>query len=164
MKIILILVIIACFGAIGFGISRYYIQRKKFFSQLDIFMSSLELDISFSQTRLIELIDKQCKTLSSAELILLCENYKQFLQSKEKPNQELFKELSILKPNEKELLLSFFTNLGRFDATNQSKEINKFGIKFKEIYEEAKIDYSKYSTLFIKLGIIVGLLLCLIII
>lgn len=164
MIIILIIVIVACFSLLGYKLAEYYIKRKKFFSSLELLLSSLELDVSFSQEKLKTVIQRNSDNLLSKELVSICSNVCEDLNNRKCLDNEIFKNISILRKDEKELLLKFFVSLGRFDAMSQSKEIKAYSTKFSEYYNQASIDCKKYASLFIKLGVIVGLLVCLLII
>ncbi len=164
MTIILVLIIIFCFGLIGFKLSAFYINRKKFFSSLQILLSNLELDVSFSQDKLKNLIQKNNKNLTSKDLNALCQNIFNLLDKKQMIDYEIFNDIKILKKEEKDLIFSFFNSLGRLDAYSQSKEIKSYQNKINEFYNEANDECKKYASLFIKLGIIFGILVCLLII
>ena len=69
-----------------------------------------------------------------------------------------------MKKDEKEFVFKIFSNIGRLDATSQIEEIKSYTSKITEYYNLAFCDCQKYGSLFIKLGIIVGLLVCLLII
>ena len=164
MTIILVIIIIFCFGLIGYKLSTFYINRKKFFSSMQVLMSNLELDVSFSQDKLKNLIKKNSENVSSKELNVLCENVFGLLDKKQKIDYEIFNEIKILKKEEKDIIFSFFSSLGRFDASSQSKEIKMYQNKIDELYDVSNDECKKYASLFIKLGIIFGILVCLLII
>ena len=164
MTIVLILIIIFCFGLLGYKLSSFYINRKKFFSSLHQLLSSLELDVAFSQDKLKNLINKNIESISSNDLKNICRNYCEFLDRKEKIDKNFFDNVKILKKDEKELLYSIFSSLGRFDAYSQSREIKTYIIKINEYYANANDECKKYAGLFVKLGIIIGILVCLLII
>lgn len=164
MTVILILLIIFCFGLIGYKLSAFYISRKKFFSSLEILMSNLELDVSFSKDKLKNLILKNSENLNSKELVEFCKKYFELLDKKQKLDFELVNEIKILKKEEKDLIFLFFNSIGKLDAYSQSKEIKMYQNKVNEYYLQASDECKKYAGLYIKLGIIFGILICLLII
>ena len=164
MAIILVFVIIICFTLLGYKLASYYINRKKFFSSLELLLSTLELEVVFSQEKLKNIIERNIDTISSKELVIVCSNVCENLNNKTKIDDEIFKNTTILREDEKDLLLKFFLSLGRLDATSQGKEIKTYAVKFGEYYNQASDECKKYAGLFIKLGLIVGLLVCLLII
>ena len=76
----------------------------------------------------------------------------------------MFENIKILKADEKQLLYKFFSSLGRYDVLAQSKEIKSYQTAIVGMNVKAEEECKKYSSLFIKLGIIIGLLVCLLII
>lgn len=162
MTVILVFIILACFAFVGYGLAKYYITRKKFFSELCLLIKSLELDISFSQDKLIKVINSNKENCNSSDVKILCDNYIDYLQ-RQKSKENLFDNIKILKEDEKQVINSFFNGLGRLDSINQSKEISSYLVKFTEFYESSRGECGKYASLFIKLSIILGLFVCLLI-
>ncbi len=164
MTIILIVIIIFCFALIGFKFSSYYVSRKKFFSSLVLMLSNMEADVVFSRDKLANILKKNTEVCASKELCLLCENMMLAIESKQLIDEKLFDSVKILKTDEKQLLYKFFSQLGRYDVTTQSKEIKTYQTRINDYNLQAQEECKKYSGLFIKLGIIVGILVCLLII
>lgn len=122
MTILLIFVIVFCFGLIGYKLALFYINRKKFFLSLQIFLNSLELDVSFSKDKLKNLITKNKKNLTSKELNLICDKYLLILDERKVVSADIFEGISILKKDEKDIILSFFLALvGLIHFHNQKK-------------------------------------------
>ena len=71
MKYVLIIVLIGCCTYVGFGISKYYSNRKDFFSDFVLLLDKLRLDISFSKEKIGDIIasytpvNKSFKTLNN---------------------------------------------------------------------------------------------------
>ena len=157
-KVILCFVVIGLCGFIGYGVSNYYIQRKKFFFSNSNFLNTLKTDISFSAKKLEKII-KENFLLQN-----LCKNYKIMLQNflncleqnEQLEKENLFKGITILSEQEKESIYCFFKKLGKLDSLSQIEEIDKVFNVNNGYYEQAKDDSKKYSTLYIKLGIIIG--------
>ena len=164
MTIIFMLIIIFCFTILGYKMASYYINRKKFFSGLQILLSGIEADVTFTQDKLKYVIQRNSNAISSKELNLMCNMIFETLDKKQKIQSDLFEDIKILKKEEKELLLKIFGNLGRFDVVSLGIELKTYQNKVKEKCNESNEECKKYAGLFIKLGIIVGLLVCLLII
>lgn len=164
MTIVLILIIMFCFGLLGYKLAAFYINRKKFFSSLQLLLSSLNSDVVFTQDKLKNILQKNISNISSRELANLCDNIVLTLEKREKIDSSIFDDIKILKKEEKNLLYNFFSTLGRYDVFTQSKEIQTYQVKFDGIFNEANEECKKYAGLFIKLGLIVGILVCLLII
>lgn len=164
MTIILIVIIIVCFALIGFKLSSYYVNRKKFFGSLVLMLSNLEADVVFSRDKLANILKKNVEVCASRELCDLCQNIIFAIENKQAITEKMFDDVKILKNDERQLLYKFFSSLGRYDVIAQSKEIKTYQISINSYSTQAQEDCKKYSGLFIKLGIIVGILVCLLII
>ena len=164
MTIIFVLVIVFCFALIGFRIANYYVSRKKFFLSLQFLLSGIEADVAFTQEKLKYIIQRNSSNLSSKELIEICNSIFLKLDNKQKIDSEIFENIKILKKEEKQLLFQIFGNLGRFDVVSQGIEIKTYKQKIEEKSNETNDECKRYAGLFVKLGIIVGLLVCLLII
>lgn len=164
MKTILVITILICFAMLGYGLSKYYIERKKFFSELELFMSNLSSHINFGREKILEIISNYNMQNKCCSMNKLCENYTKILKEKLSVNQNLFEGITILKKEEVQLLQNFFSTLGKFDIYTQTKEINSYSEKFKEYYKNSSEECNKYAYLVLKLALIVGLLVCLLII
>ena len=164
MTIILIVIIIFCFGLIGFKLSSYYINRKKFFSSLVLMLSNIEADVVFSRDKLANILRKNIQVCASNDLRTLCEKIIFAIDNKEIITLEAFEQIKILRNDERQLLYKFFSSLGRYDAFAQSKEIKTYQLAINDYNKEAQEECKKYSGLFVKLGIIIGILVCLLII
>lgn len=163
LKILSVIAIILICGFIGFSLSKYYINRKKYFTELSLFLNSLSLDINFTQEKLIPIIEKNINNINLPELKLTVSNYLSLLKNKKDIEKDLvFTGVTILKNNEKEYLYTFFKGLGRFDCNNQLKEFEKYSKVIDTSIAETTKDSSKYASLYTKLGIIFGLFLALI--
>ena len=164
MTIILMLIVIFCFAILGYKMASYYINRKKFFSSLQILLSGIEADVIFTQDKLKYVIQRNSNAISSKELDKVCMAIFETLDKKQKIQSDLFDDIKILKKEEKELLFQIFGNLGRFDVVSLGIELKTYQNKVKEKCEQSNEECKKYAGLFIKLGIIVGLLVCLLIV
>jgi stage III sporulation protein AB len=76
----------------------------------------------------------------------------------------LFKNITFLKEEEKDVILMFFRSLGRSDVDSQSKEIKNFQNRFESLSTSANGENKKYGTLSIKLGVVCALAVAVILI
>ena len=120
---------------LGHGISKYYIERKKFFSELELFMSNLSSHINFGREKIIDIVSDYNQQNKCVFMDKLCNNYIDILKEKNNVDQELFKGVTILKKDEMQVLQNFFSSLGKFDIYSQTKEINSYAVKFGEYYK-----------------------------
>lgn len=164
MKIILLVMLFGVCVFVGFLFSLKYKKRQKFFSSLIMFAEKLNVEINYSRERLKKLIEEFDQS-QRKNLLGVDQNYIDFLEGKNNFTAEgLFKNISILKPSEKDLIFLFFKNLGRSDVENQTKEINSYVKRFEQQSEVCDIENKKYGSLCTKFGIIVGLFLVVILI
>ncbi len=157
MKYLLILfVFVICVG-VGYFFSTKYMKRKKFFASLISLADKLSLEINFSRERLKVLLEN-FDANSKKHLLGIDENFVRYLDRNcELTNDEIFKNVNCLKPDERDLILLFFKTLGRSDVENQTKEIQTFVSRFGEIKKKCDEEQKKYGSLSIKLGVVAGL-------
>lgn len=164
MKIALLIILFSVCVFVGYLFSLKYKKRQKFFSSLIMLAEKLDVDINYSRDRLKKLIQEfdstQRKSLLGIDL-----NYVNYLEGDgELTRETLFKNISILKASEKDLIYLFFKNLGRSDVENQTKEIRNYVKRFEEQSQVCDVENKKYGSLCTKFGIIVGLFLIVILI
>ena len=160
MKYLLLGVIVFICGYIGYGLSKFYISRLKLFTSLINFTEKLDTDINFGKSKLLKIIeDFKC---NSKDLKKILEGYTVCLNESRPCTETVFKEVKILKDDEKHIILNFFSELGKLDVYNQTKQIENSKMKFKEILNLCTEEKKKYGNLYLKLGIILGLLIALI--
>lgn len=160
MKYLLLGVIVFICGYIGYGLSKFYISRLKLFTSLINFTEKLDTDINFGKSKLLKIIeDFKC---NSKDLKKILEGYTVCLNEVRPCTETVFKEVKILKDDEKHIILNFFSELGKLDVYNQTKQIENSKMKFKEILNLCTEEKKKYGNLYLKLGIILGLLIALI--
>lgn len=161
MKFILLGVIVFICGYIGYGLSRYYFSRVKLFMSLINFTEKLDTDINFGKAKLLKIIeDFKCESKDLKKILngyILCLN-----EGKSCTEDMVFKDIKILKDGEKNVILNFLLELGKLDVFNQTKQIENSKLRFKEILEGCNEEKKKYGNLYLKLGIILGLLIALI--
>ena len=163
MKIALLLGIVSLSGMVGLTISKHYIERKKFFLDLKNFVNSLKNEISFSLIKLIDVVEKLNKQIKNRNINILLANYATILKlKKEMGEDKLFQNISFLNEQERNNVFLFFTRLGRVDVVNQINELDNYSKIFDEYYQNAKANSEKYSSLYTKMGILVGLFIAII--
>ena len=159
MKIVILILIALICVLIGYIVSKKYRVRANFFQALLYLCQKFDIEINYSRERVknifLNLDDKYKKDLKGIDI-----NYISFLDKQVPLDKDnLFKNITFLKENEKEMIFSFFKTLGRSDVDSQSKEIKNFQTRFDELAKDVNSDYKKYGSLSIKLGIITGLLI-----
>lgn len=152
----LIILFVMLFGMIGYGVSKSYINRKRFFFNFDLFLLDIKSGIEFSSKKITQII--QSETYTSKDFKNLLKNYLESLDG-EISKEGLFQNVCVLSEQEKTFVFLFFKNLGRLDVFSQVDEIENFYITNKKYYEMASIDAGKYQSLFTKLSILVALII-----
>jgi len=164
MKIFLLILLFAICVLVGYMFSLKYKKRQKFFSSLIMLAEKLDVEINYSRDRLKKLIE-EFDANSKKHLLGIDDNYVGYLQGTDELTSDfLFKNISILKPSEKDLIFLFFKNLGRSDVENQTKEIKSYVKRFEQQSQVCDNENKKYGALCTKLGIIVGLFIVVILI
>lgn len=165
MKIILILILIIFCGAIGYGISGVYKQKKKFYDAYLNFLQDLLTYIGFSASKLSSIIQEEKKVIINKEFNNVLDNYLKVIKSDEELTREnLFLNIKLLNENEQNEMYQFFKSLGKTDVYNQMETIkNRVDVSKKHCEKLAK-DCEKYCPLYTKLSILIGLFLALLII
>lgn len=164
MKILLILIIIACFCYVGFCISKYYKKRNKFFCSLLNVIEKVNVDINYSNKNLCAIFNNELT--DDVNIKKLISNFCEYLENKTivLDEKQLFKGINIVKPDEKNIILDFFNQLGRHDAQNEIKLINNFKTVLMPIQESASMQLKKYGPMSFKLSTLFGLLLAILLI
>lgn len=158
MKWIVLIAVFAASVFVGFVFSLKYKRRAEFFKSLILLAQKLDIGINFSRERLHNLIDGLDENIKKG-LLGLDKNFLSYLDgSGELTKEVLFKGVSLLKDNEKEVVFMFFKMLGRSDVESQSKEIKNFEGRFEEFSTAASVENKKFGSLSIKMGVIIGLI------
>lgn len=153
--------VVVLFGYLGYGFSSYYTSRSKFFKNLELLFEKLNLEINFSQSKLIEII-KNFDTHNKDVKKLSCNFIRCLEYDLEITNQAIFEGIKILNDDEKNVVCMFLKTLGKFDAFNQTKQLASQKQELNLLYKSAEEEAKKYAPLYIKLGIIAGLVVALI--
>ena len=162
MKLVLCVVLILGFAYIGFCVSKTYILRKKFFFALNNFLNDVKVDVNFSLKKLEKILGDS--NLGSADLTLMLKNYKNSLGNINLPKEALFKDVAILNDEEKESIYVFFKSFGKTDVFSQIAIIDALIETNKNYLRKASEESKKYSTLYTKLGVMMGAFVALLII
>lgn len=65
----------------------------------------------------------------------------------------------LLKDDDNAFINNYFANLGTTDASSQIDYLNERKTMLKKYKEESEINYKKYSSLYIKISLMVGILI-----
>ncbi len=163
-KYILLLLLFCISVFVGYMFSLKYRRRQKFFSSLIMLAEKLDVEINYSRETLKKLV-LEFDPNHRKYLCGIDGNYVSFLEGEGDLTAEaLFKNISILKASEKDLIYLFFKSLGRSDVENQSKEIKSYVKRFEALSSVCDNENKKYGALCTKFGIIAGLFIVVILI
>ncbi len=164
MKYLIILILFCISVGVGYFFSLKYLKRKRFWGALINLADKLSLEINFSRERL-KVLFSSFDGNTKKYLLGIDEGFVDFLDKKCELTQEnIFKNASVLKPEEKDFVLLFLKTLGRSDVENQTREIQNYCIRFGEIKAQCDTEQKKYGSLSVKLGVVVGLFIAIIMI
>lgn len=157
MKYLLLFVLAGACFFIGFIFSKKYKKRANFFQALVMLCQKFDVEINFSRERLKNIfqnLDQKQKD----KLAGLVDNFLSYIEQEIPLEKEtLFKGITFLKEEEKDVVFMFFKSLGRSDVDSQSKEAKNYLSRFETLSSSANNENKKYGSLSVKLGIIAGL-------
>ena len=129
------------------------------------FASKLIVEINFAKSNLKEIISTSMGSYGG-DFKKVLQAYLNYLTSDAKllKEGELFEKNTFLTADEMQTIFLFFKGLGRYDAENQVKEIEEFKLKFDEMRLQADYENKKYGGLYVKLGLMFGIMLAILLI
>lgn len=125
-----------------------YTLRRKFYSDFSFFNKHLKSEISFSQTTLLKMTDLFDK---KTDFYISLKKYIE--------NKEFNFEKKYLSLEEKGFFKGYIENVGAHDKITQLNYLESVEQKIDEYYSSAEKEEKKYKTLYIKLGLLFGLML-----
>lgn len=153
-KILLLIILFLLIVYIGYGILSYYKRRKKFYSDLCLFLENLKSEICFLKTDLKSILEKQ-KNCYCTEINNILDEYYKYLCNGLKENLDIkCKLLSIEEVNE---LKELFYKLGRTTLDEQNNCIAHYNGQFMGRLSKIKEEINSNGIVAFKLCIILGL-------
>lgn len=164
-KIIILISIFGLCGYVGLGFGKIYKNKILFYEEYKNFCELLKNEISFLKTDLISIISK-CKYKSCFKDVL------SFYENSLKNNadfeiEKLCNKISkniFLDEEDKRLINNLFIDLGLIGYDEQLKKINWCGEEISKKMEKYKSKSDKFIPLCNKMGFLVGLLVCIVLI
>lgn len=157
-KALLGIIIITFGGFCGYLFTKKYRRRKLFFMQFYTFNERFLNEISYYRRPLSQFLTQYSY---KGEYATLLETYFENINEPEKFQRILFEKdaLDFLKQEEKNFVFDYFTALGKGDSHSQKNCYNAQKERLILLRNEAENTCRKYGDLYIKLGILCGLLL-----
>lgn len=160
MKIFLLCVILSCCILIGFKIKEYFKRRQNFYQNFCLFCERLQNKISYNNQKIKLILQEELEVVMDKDFkifLLFYLDYNKNILSKEEFKQKLFKQFSFLNKDERQELFLFLVGFGRLSKEEELGNVSNYLLKFKKKLEESKIKNEKYSNLYFKLFLILGL-------
>lgn len=160
MKILLIFVVFFCCVLIGILIKKYFVKRQNFFCDLHTFCENLSSDISYNNEKLSIIINKNL-SLFNADINLLFNSFNNYLAG-QITAQEFIKSFNqkfyYLTEKERSEVVNFFINLGSFAKEEELQKIFNFVNLINPIKKEVIEKNKKFSSLYFKLFLFLGII------
>lgn len=141
------------------GLSKYYIDRYNFFNSIKKLLQEFNLNINFKKDKLHTILTK--KELNNSLFSNFITIYQQSLKAGKSPD---FSAIKILEQEESVFLVDIINSLGRDDALTEKNKLQNFLTQADEISLKCKTDKEKKVPLIIKLGFLISLALCVVLI
>lgn len=155
-KILLLITIFVCCILIGIGIKNYYKRRKRFYSDLVFFCENCKIYISFAHTKLEEIVNRiSCEVGQDFEKLL--KNYLKYMTNQMDRQVFCDSKINFLTPKERNEIINFLLKLGEFDKQEELERIDANRLVFEAIKDKVVQDCNKFSSLYLKLFVILGL-------
>lgn len=147
-------VLALCVGC-SFLLTRKYKQRRDFFYNLDLFNERLVNEVSYTKIPLPSFVEKYEFT----------GDFKRMLEEKRSTDfQAETYEFAYLTDDEKKFLGDYFRMIGSSDAASQKTYLTALRKEIENRRSESENVYKKYFSLYIKLGVLAGLILVILIV
>ena len=140
-----------CGFMIGLALARRGKEREQYYRDAVKFCSYLINNISYKADRIAGVID--CAEVNSAALKKNLQEYKAYIAG----GEFVFSDNCLTK-SEASSVKEFFTQLGRYDGETQLNELRRRESEFKQKHCELKEKNDQQGNMYIKLGLLFGLL------
>ena len=154
-------VVIICFSAyVGNRLSKVYVLRDNFFSELSELLNRLKNNYNYQNLYIEEIIREYASLdIKSKKKIESLLNY--FKSGDEK---NITRELHFLKSQEKQQLLHFFNNLGSGNTGVEVNNVDNYLAQVSALSAEASAKRKTNEKLIYKVSIAVGVVICILIV
>ena len=157
MKIFLVLIIFICCVSIGLAIKQYYLRRQDFYRDLFSFCQNTKVYISYSQAKLSEIIEKNLLNCKKDFLYFLQLFHNYLAGNITKKDFISNSNLVFLDNEEREEVLNFFCQLGNMAKEEELEKIEVNMQNFERKSRKSQEENKKFSSLYVKLFLVLGL-------
>ena len=164
-KIVLLLALFSACGFLGINVSKTYTEKYNFYKELLALCKSLKNDISFLKTDILSIIEKNN---FKSKLVYILEDIKKLLKSNTilKKNEilNILENYNFLSEQDKNCLVSIFCDIGTLGYDEELAKIEYNITTVQNLTDDYKQNKLKFATLSKKMGFLVGLLVCIVLI
>lgn len=164
MKIFLIIIIILCCFLIGINIKKYFLKRKQFYENIYIFCENLLNEISFNNQKLSLIIKNNFDNFNEDfnKMLFLFNEAILDKISKEEFKKKTCKIFYYLNKNEFNNLTKFLFSIGTQTKEEETDKVKNFINFIKTPLNTESEKVKRYSNLYFKLFIALGLVFAII--
>ena len=164
-KILLLFMLFGSISYIGFESSKIYKSKENFFCDLLSFTKSIKTEISFLKTDILEMINKNKYESKFNDFLIEYKNALKNDKSLSKSNiTEILKNIIDLKDDEIESISQMFFELGNIGYNEQLERLEYYIETYINFYNQSNENSKKMMPLCKKMGILTGILVCIVLI
>lgn len=145
------MLLVAGSGFFGWYLSEKWKKRKDFYEQWFLFNERFSSDLSYLRLPLTDFLKKYTYKSEFSEFIGA---YEKSFRTK-----TLEIDLRFLSEEEQNAALEYFLSLGKSDAASQGVMLQAYRDSLGQKKKETSVEYEKRSSLYVKLGVLFGLLI-----
>ena len=164
-KIVLLFSLFSACGLLGINIGKAYTEKYDFYKELYMFCNNLKNDISFLKTDILSIIEKNnfksklANILNDIKLLL-----KKNTLIKKNEILEILDNYAFLNEQDKVCLSSIFSEIGTLGYEEELAKIEYNITNVEIIKNDYKQNKLKFAVASKKIGFLVGLLVCIVLI
>lgn len=163
-KILLLVGLFSACSLLGFQISNVFSKKNKFYLDLLNFCRNLKNEISFFKTDIISVYSKWTGTSDLKKILTVA---KESLENGKQINEQDFYQkiqtLEFLNDNDKILISKMFSEIGNVGYYEQLDRVDYYINSLMTIYDDYKNKSVKMQSLSKKMGILIGMLICIVV-
>mgnify|MGYP003302112078 CR=1 FL=1 len=148
MKLFISIVLLICSGLVGYHYANKLVKRRVFYEAMREFNKYFKSEVSFSKNSILTIINEK----NSNE-----DFYKLLKNNLKITNNDVV--VSYLKKDELSYIKNYAENLSNRDAKTLVKYLEQHDLTIEGYLLEAKENENKYKSLYVKLGVLFGLII-----
>lgn len=162
-KIALLISLFSMCSYLGFCVGNTYLEKQRFYEDLLNFCQLLKNEISFLKTDIISIIRKTTYTSKLNDILVDVSNVLKSTENFSSTDlNDAFDKYSFLSEQDKKMLCDIFSNLGKLSYEEQIGRIEYNIESIDQCLKQIVQKNSKIVPMCKKMGVIVGLLVCIV--